>query len=262
MRRTAGRRMLTPAALFDDRAGVPPATLLVVDDDPSLRKILIGLGQQYGFIIRFADDGEEVVEIAEAGGIDLVILDFSLSGLAGFDVCWRLRAAGVTVPIMMISADSDPAGIMVALEIGADDYITRPFEPRELAARINARLRHRPNPSPVPLSFPGLIIDVARHEVHRDGRPVTLTPTEFDLLVLFATSPGRVISRSEMIERVWGNGIVNPRSVDAHIYRLRAKLEPGSSHPIYIHAAPGSGYRLERRRLEERLAGAPEPPPA
>ena len=195
--------------------------------------------------------------------IDLILLDLSLPGLTGFDVCRRLRSAGVDVPIIMVSASSDPVDVVVGLEIGADDYIIKPFEVRELAARINAKLRRQRTSQsqvrPGRLKFPGLIVDVGRHEVLRDGRPVTLTPTEFDLLALLSASPGRVISRSEMIQKVWGQGAdLDLRSVDAHVYRLRRKIEPEGPRPTYIHAVPGIGYRFERRGLNERLAKAQE----
>ena len=198
--------------------------------------------------------------------IDLIILDLTLPGLTGFDVCRRLRATGVEVPIIMVSASSDPVDVVVGLEIGADDYIIKPFEVRELAARINAKLRRQRTTQsqvrPGRLKFPGLIVDVGRHEVLRDGKPVTLTPTEFDLLALLSASPGRVISRSEMIQKVWGQGAdLDLRSVDAHVYRLRRKIEPEGPRPTYIHAVPGIGYRFERRGLNERLAKAQESTP-
>ncbi len=237
------------------------ATVLVIDDDPSMHDILSVLGHQHGFVIQFAEDGIDGLRVAEQNDIDLILLDLSLPGLTGFDVCRRLRSAGVEVPIIMVSASSDPVDVVVGLEIGADDYITKPFEVRELAARINAKLRRQrasqTQVRPGRLKFPGLVVDVGRHEVLRDGQAVTLTPTEFDLLALLSASPGRVISRSEMIQKVWGQGAdLDLRSVDAHVYRLRRKIEPDGPRPTYIHAVPGIGYRFERRGLNERLAQA------
>jgi DNA-binding response OmpR family regulator len=231
-----------------------------------MHDILTVLGQQHGFTIQFAEDGLDGVRLAESSDIDLIILDLTLPGLTGFDVCRRLRATGVEVPIIMVSASSDPVDVVVGLEIGADDYIIKPFEVRELAARINAKLRRQRTTQsqvrPGRLKFPGLIVDVGRHEVLRDGKPVTLTPTEFDLLALLSASPGRVISRSEMIQKVWGQGAdLDLRSVDAHVYRLRRKIEPEGPRPTYIHAVPGIGYRFERRGLNERLAKAQESTP-
>jgi DNA-binding response OmpR family regulator len=240
---------------------VNEAQVLVIDDDPSMHDVLTVLGHQHGFTIQFSEDGMDGLRAAEQSDIDLIILDLSMPGLTGFDVCRRLRAAGVEVPIIMVSASADPVDIVVGLEIGADDYITKPFEVRELAARINAKLRRQRSSQsqvrPGRLKFPGLVVDVGRHEVLRDGKPVTLTPTEFDLLALLSASPGRVISRSEMIQKVWGQGAdLDLRSVDAHVYRLRRKIEPDGPRPTYIHAVPGIGYRFERRGLTERLAQA------
>jgi DNA-binding response OmpR family regulator len=240
------------------------AQVLVIDDDPSMHDILSVLGHQHGFTISFSEDGMDGLRVAEQNDIDLIILDLSLPGLTGFDICRRLRGAGVEIPIIMVSASADPVDVVVGLEIGADDYITKPFEIRELAARINAKLRRQRTSQsqvrPGRLKFPGLVVDIGRHEVLRDGASVTLTPTEFDLLALLSASPGRVISRSEMIQRVWGQGAdIDLRSVDAHVYRLRRKIEPEGPRPTYIHAVPGIGYRFERRGLSERLAMAQSP---
>src|SRR5579884_1628814 len=252
--------ILAPAGPAPGR-GIAEATVLVIDDDPSMRHILGVLAQQHGFALHFAEDGADGLRLAEQTDIDLIVLDLTLPGITGFDVCRRLRAAGVEVPIIMVSGSTDVVDVVVALEIGADDYISKPFEMRELAARINAKLRRQRTTQsqvrPGRLKFPGLIVDIGRHEVLRDGQPVNLTPTEFDLLALLSASPGRVISRSEMIQKVWGQGAdLDLRSVDAHVYRLRRKIEPEGPRPTYIHAVPGIGYRFERRGLNERLARA------
>ncbi|HWW08729.1 MAG TPA: response regulator transcription factor [Candidatus Acidoferrales bacterium] len=238
------------------------ATVLVIDDDPAMRDILNVLAQQHGFALQFALDGADGLRIAEQSDVDLVLLDLGLPGVTGFDVCRRLRGAGLEVPIIMVSGSTDVVDVVVGLEIGADDYISKPFEIRELAARINAKLRRQRTTQsqvrPGRLKFPGLIVDIGRHEVLRDGQAVNLTPTEFDLLALLSASPGRVISRSEMIQKVWGQGAdLDLRSVDAHVYRLRRKIEPEGPRPTYIHAVPGIGYRFERRGLNERLARSP-----
>lgn len=247
------------------RASGHEATVLVIDDDPSMHDILAVLGNQHGFGIQFADDGTDGLRLAEQNDIDLIVLDLNMPGLTGFDVCRRIRAAGIEVPIVMVSASSDPVDVVVGLEIGADDYVIKPFEIRELAARINAKLRRQRTSQaqvrPGRLKFPGLIVDVGRHEVLRDGQPVTLTPTEFDLLALLSASPGRVISRTEMIQKVWGQGAdLDLRSVDAHVYRLRRKIEPEGPRPTYIHAVPGIGYRFERRGLTDRLSRSQDDP--
>jgi DNA-binding response OmpR family regulator len=186
------------------------ATVLVIDDDPAMRDILATVAQQHGFGLQFAEDGAEGLRLAEQTDVDLILLDLSLPGMPGLDVCRRLRGAGVEVPIIILSASTDTVDVVVALEIGADDYIAKPFEIRELAARVNAKLRRQRTTQsqvrPGRLKFPGLIVDIGRHEVLRDGESVNLTPTEFDLLALLSASPGRVISRSEMIQKVWGQG--------------------------------------------------------
>ena len=256
----------TFAPTLDRRGtGALEATVLIIDDDPSMHDILGVLGAQHGFTVQFAIDGMDGLRLAEQADVDLIVLDLNLPGLTGFDVCRRLRGAGIEVPILMVSASADPVDVVVGLEIGADDYVTKPFEIRELAARINAKLRRQRTTQaqvrPGRLKFPGLIVDVGRHEVLRDGQAVSLTPTEFDLLALLSASPGRVISRSEMIQKVWGQSAdLDLRSVDAHVYRLRRKIEPDGPRPTYIHAVPGIGYRFERRGLQGRLGRTMEDP--
>jgi DNA-binding response OmpR family regulator len=149
------------------------ATVLVIDDDPAMRDILATVAQQHGFGLQFAEDGAEGLRLAEQSDVDLILLDLSLPGMPGLDVCRRLRGAGVEVPIIILSASTDTVDVVVALEIGADDYIAKPFEIRELAARVNAKLRRQRTTQsqvrPGRLKFPGLIVDIGRHEVLRDG---------------------------------------------------------------------------------------------
>ncbi|MGI8847107.1 MAG: response regulator [Candidatus Dormibacteria bacterium] len=249
------------SAFNEQRPSNGEATVLVVDNDPSMHDILTLLGQQHGFSTQFAEDGIDGLRLAESSDVDLIVLDLTLPGMTGVDICRRLRGTGIEVPIIMVSANSDPVDVVVALEIGADDYLIKPFELRELAARINTKLRRQrasqSHVRPGRLKFPGLTVDVGRHEVLREGKVVALTPTEFDLLALLSASPGRVISRSEMIQKVWGPGAdLDLRSVDAHVYRLRRKIEPAGPRPTYIHAVPGIGYRFERRGLQDRLSRA------
>ena len=227
-------------------------TVLVIDDDPAVATMLALLGREHGFTVQTAGDGEEGLRLAQQSDADLIVLDLNLPRLTGLDICRRLRAAGVEVPIVMISASHDTVDVVVGLEIGADDYVGKPFEMRELAARITAQLRRQRRGTaqvrPGRLKFPGLIIDFGRHEVLRDGDGVSLTPTEFNLLALLAARAGRVVSRNDMIQQVWGQGAeLDARSVDAHVYRLRRKIEPPGEHPTYVHAVPGVGYRFEYR---------------
>jgi DNA-binding response OmpR family regulator len=260
---------LTAASTLDpltsqDPTDTPPAgetTILVIDDDPAMGAMLTMLGREHGFTVQVATDGVEGLRLAEQSDADLIVLDLNLPRLTGLDVCRRIRAGGIEVPILMVSANHDVVDVVVGLEIGADDYVTKPFELRELAARIGAQLRRQRRSAaqvrPGRLKFPGLVIDFGRHEVLRDGEAVCLTPTEFNLLALLASRPGRVVSRTEMIQQVWGQGAeLDARSVDAHVYRLRRKIEPNNEHPTYVHAVPGVGYRFDYRPVGGGLPAA------
>ena len=244
--------VLTTASSDPPETPAAETTILVIDDDPSMGRLMTLLGKEYGFSVRIAMDGAEGLRMAEEADADLIVLDLNLPRMTGLDVCRRLRAAGIEVPIVMVSAYHDTVDIVVGLEIGADDYVTKPFEMRELAARISAQLRRQRRTTaqvrPGRLKFPGLVLDFGRHEVLRDGDSVSLTPTEFNLLALLASRPGRVVSRGDMIQQVWGQGAeLDARSVDAHVYRLRRKIEPSGDHPTYVHAVPGVGYRFDYR---------------
>ncbi|HEX6493533.1 MAG TPA: response regulator transcription factor [Candidatus Dormibacteraeota bacterium] len=244
-----------------DQAPAGETTILVIDDDPTIGTMLTMLGREHGFTVQVATDGFEGLRLAEQSDADLIVLDLNLPRLTGLDVCRRIRSAGIEVPIVMVSANHDVVDVVVGLEIGADDYVTKPFELRELAARIGAQLRRQRRSAaqvrPGRLKFPGLVIDFGRHEVLRDGEAVGLTPTEFNLLALLATRPGRVVSRAEMIQQVWGQGAeLDARSVDAHVYRLRRKIEPNNEHPTYVHAVPGVGYRFDYRPVGGSLSPA------
>ena len=196
-----------------------------------------------------AATGVEGLNLAREQNPDLIILDVNLPGMSGLDVCRRLRAEGARVPIIMLTAKSDTIDVVVGLELGADDYVTKPFEVRELMARIGAHLRRseisaqeQPRDR---FEFPGLTIDLGRRQVFRDGEEVMLTLTEFNLLALLASRPGQVMSRGELLRRVWGYEVeIETRTVDAHVYRLRRKIEPDAEKPTYIHSVPGIGYRF------------------
>jgi DNA-binding response OmpR family regulator len=191
---------------------------------------------------------------------DITIARSGSENPVGHEVAYSAPPAGARILLI----DDDPAmatmltlyhevvDVVVGLEIGADDYVIKPFEVRELSARIGVHLRRQRRAGaqllPSRLNFPGLVIDVGRHQVLRDGDKVALTPTEFNLLAILASRPGRVVSRVELTKRVWGEGAeLDPRSIDAHIYRLRRKIEPRHDHPTYLHAVPGVGYRFDHR---------------
>jgi two-component system alkaline phosphatase synthesis response regulator PhoP len=234
----------------DDPTPSAIGSILLIDDDPAMATMLSLLGREHSFTVAVATDGVEGLNLAKQSDADLIVLDLNLPRLTGLDVCRGIRAADIRVPILMVSAHAEVVDVVVGLEMGADDYVTKPFELRELAARIGAHLRRQRRTiaqvRPGRVKFPGLVIDLGRHEVLRDGDTVELTRTEFNLLALLASRPGRVVSRVEMIEQVWGREAeLEPRSIDAHIYRLRRKIEPNHEHPTYVHAIPGVGYRFD-----------------
>jgi DNA-binding response OmpR family regulator len=210
-------------------------TILIVEDDqPSREVVRLACSAQNHTLIE-AGNGTEGLEMARESSPDLVILDVNLPGMSGLDVCRRLRADGSRVPIIMLTAKAD--------------YVTKPFEVRELMARIGAHLRRAEiTPQEQPrdrFEFTGLIIDLGRRQVFRDGEEVLLTLTEFNLLALLASRPGQVMSRGELLRRVWGYEVeIETRTVDAHVYRLRRKIEPEPDKPTYIHSVPGIGYRF------------------
>lgn len=228
------------------------ARLLVVDDDPAIARMLALVGEDHGYHLEVASDGAAGLALARGGDVDLILLDLNLPGLPGLEVCRRLRAAGTTVPILILSCERATVDAVVALEIGADDYIRKPFELRELIARIKAHLRRaayaEPTTRPQRLQFPGLTIDIGRHEVCRDGRLVALTPIEFRILSTLAAQAACVVTRQQLIDQVWRRrDALGVRSLDAHLYRLRRKIEPHPGVPVYLHAVIGVGYRFEYR---------------
>ncbi|MFN2568723.1 MAG: response regulator [Candidatus Dormibacteria bacterium] len=224
-------------------------TILVVEDDQSSRDIVrLACGAQNHTVLE-ATTGSDGLTMATDEKPDLIILDINLPGMSGLDVCRRLRAEGARVPIIMLTAKTDTIDVVVGLELGADDYVTKPFEVRELMARIGAHLRRSDMSSQEQprdrFEFPGLTIDLGRRQVYRGGEEVVLTLTEFNLLALLASRPGHVMSRGELLRRVWGYEVeIETRTVDAHVYRLRRKIEPDPEKPTFIHSVPGIGYRF------------------
>ncbi len=218
------------------------------DDQPSREIVRLACTAQNHTLIE-AVNGVEGLEMARDANPDLIILDINLPGMSGLDICRRLRAEGSRVPIIMLTAKADTIDVVVGLELGADDYMTKPFEVRELMARIGAHLRRseittQEQPKDR-FEFPGMMIDLARRQLFRDGEEISLTLTEFNLLALLASRPGQVMSRGELLRRVWGYEVeIETRTVDAHVYRLRRKIEPDAEKPTYIHSVPGIGYRF------------------
>ncbi|MGQ9839944.1 MAG: winged helix-turn-helix domain-containing protein, partial [Anaerolineae bacterium] len=207
-----------------------------------------------GYTVLTAYDGQEALAIARRKQPDLIVLDLMLPELDGMDVCRLLRAES-RVPIIMLTARSTDEDKLRGLDIGADDYVTKPFNPRELVARVRAVLR-RTTPTespPADLHFGALTISFVRHEVCLGDRPVNLTPTEFRLLEALAREPGRAFTRAELLDRVFGydyDGI--ERTIDVHIMNLRRKIEPIPFRPRYIATVPGVGYRFEGHQKAEQ----------
>jgi two-component system, OmpR family, alkaline phosphatase synthesis response regulator PhoP len=226
------------------------ATILVVDDEERLRSLVRGYLAQEGFRVLLADDGARALEIARAEQPDLIVLDLMLPGIDGLEVCRRLRGFSDAY-VLMLTARAEEIDRVIGLEVGADDYLTKPFSPRELVARVRAMLR-RPRsgaageaPPPPPLQFGALTIDYARHEAAIAGAPVALTALEYDLLVALAAHPGRAFTRAQLIDRVWGvDYFGDDHVVDVHIANLRKKLGDDPAQAQFIVTVRGVGYRF------------------
>ncbi len=226
------------------------ATILVVEDEEPILNLVVAYLKADGFIVHTARDGESALTLVQTLRPDLVILDLLLPGIDGLEICRRLQGDGGPY-VLMLTARAEEVDKVVGLSVGADDYLTKPFSPRELVARVKAILRRRrqmsaafPSESTL-LTFRDLQIDVARREVQRRGVPVTLTAREFDLLYTLAAMPGRVFTREQLLERVWGHDFDGvDRVVDVHISLLRRKLEDDPMEPTLIQTVRGVGYKF------------------
>jgi len=223
----------------------PKRTVLVIEDDEAMAVALCdGFASEGDHVLR-ARDGAHGLDLAANHAVDMVILDVMLPRLSGLDVCRRLRRDGSNVPIIMLTARGQEIDRVVGLRAGADDYVTKPFSPRELLARIKAVLRRRaPELTDDPIEISGLRLDPATHRVSAGGTQLDLGPTEFRLLHFLMAHPERVHSRTHLLDQVWGDHVfVEERTVDVHIRRLRKALEP-TGHDRLIETVRGSGYRL------------------
>ena len=221
--------------------------ILLVEDDVNLVELIRYNLDKEGFDVVSTPDGEEALVLAEEERPDIVVLDWMIANLSGIEVCRRLRRAPETsgLPIIMLTARAEESDRVRGLETGADDYVTKPFSPRELVARVRALLRRlRPALSGGHLEYAGIAMDTSAHKVTRDGQAVQLGPTEFRLLRHFLEHPGRVFSREQLLDAVWGRDVyVEERTVDVHIRRLRKTLEPHGVENM-VQTVRGSGYRF------------------
>ncbi|HUU18154.1 MAG TPA: response regulator transcription factor [Sedimentisphaerales bacterium] len=220
--------------------------ILLVEDDLSLAMGLEDDLKLEGYQVQVARDGEAASRLALDEPFDLIVLDVMLPRKDGFEVCRELRRSGLRMPIIMLTAKTQDSDKVLGLELGADDYVTKPFNPRELRARIKAVLRRSGSELPELYSFGDVEVDFSRHEVRRAGKPVPLTHMEFRLLTALIRRRGRVLSRDQLLNDVWGlDSLVTDRAVDTHIANLRKKVERKPSHPRYLITVHGAGYRFD-----------------
>ena len=218
--------------------------ILVVDDDREIRDLLSRFLERNGLRVSVARDEREMHKVMQGAAIDLVILDAMLPGKNGFTICRELRAAG-SLPIIMLTAAGEETDRIVGLEMGADDYVAKPFNPRELLARIRAVLRRTSADAHAVLRFADTEIDLDRRVVKRGANEIKLTPAEYNLLVFFLQNPDRPLTRDMILNSVWGyESFPNTRTVDAHVVKLRQKLEPDANTPRHFLTVHGVGYRF------------------
>jgi DNA-binding response OmpR family regulator len=223
-------------------------TVLVVDDEPIVRDVVVRYLRQDGLATLEAGDGDDARALIEQRRPDLVVLDVMLPGTDGLELCRWIRSSS-DVPVILLTARGEEADRIVGLELGADDYVTKPFSPRELAVRVRTVLRRSNGAAPARErhEFGDVVLDGASREVTKAGRPVTLTAKEFDLLWFLASHPGRVFSRDQLMSTVWGyEAAVDTGTVTVHVRRLREKVETDPAKPRHLQTVWGVGYRLAR----------------
>ena len=222
--------------------------VLIVEDEPPQAELLSYNLEKEGFRVLIAQDGEEGLLMAQENTPDAIVLDWMLPGLSGIEVCRQLRGSSDTreIPILMLTARGEEEDRVRGIETGADDYVVKPYSPREVVARIKALLRRaNPSLSSEALQYSDIAMDLAQHKVNRDGRSIHLGPTEFRLLKTLMEKPGRVFSRERLLDLVWGRDVyVEDRTVDVHIRRLRKALNEGSGEDV-IRTVRGEGYAID-----------------
>ena len=225
--------------------------ILVVDDNPDIRTMLQSYLSSEGFEVLTAENGQKALFVAREGKPDCIVLDMMMPEMGGSDFI-RIYTSESDVPILVLTAKVEETDKVLGLELGADDYMTKPFSLRELTARINALLRrvNKGQPKADILRVADIILDIAGHIVEIQDRPVELTPSEFDLLAALMAAPGRSFSRAELLESLGETTFLEgyERTVDVHIHNLREKIEPDPADPIYIETVYGTGYRFARER--------------
>jgi DNA-binding response OmpR family regulator len=223
------------------------AEVMVVDDDVTVREVVVTYLRAAGYDVREASDGESALAALREARADLVVLDLMLPGIDGLEVCGRLRAKGDDVPVIMLTALGSEADRVVGLERGADDYVTKPFSPRELVLRVESVLRRAGERSGAGGSVADgdLVVDSTEHTATLAGRRLSLTVREFDLLRFFLSHPGQAFSRDELLQRVWGWSFGDQSTVTVHVRRLREKIESDPTHPVRLATVWGVGYRWE-----------------
>lgn len=237
---------------------MPGRKILIVEDEPDIRKLVHYNLTQEHFKVLEAEDGEKALKIVQRERPHLIILDLMLPGLSGLELCRSLRERTETahLPILMLTAKAGEADRVVGLEMGADDYLTKPFSPRELVARVKAILRRTETQGAAQgaevYEKGTLKIDFSMYEVSIKGKPVKLTLREFELLRFLVQNPNRVLSRDQLLDRVWGGEVfVDPRTVDVHIRRLRKAIEKNDRKPEWILTVRGVGYKFDEKALEK-----------
>ncbi len=223
--------------------------VLVVDDEPTVREVVIGYLRRDGHEVAEAEDGTAAIELLDREEFDLVVLDMMLPGVNGLDILRRIRSAG-EMPVIMLTARAEESDRVAGLELGADDYVVKPFSPRELAARVNGVLRRvapKPAETAEVLTFDGLVIDNRSREVRCGDQLIDLTPKEFDVLAHLAGAPRQVFSRADLLHDVWQSSPdwQDPATVTVHVRRIRNKIEPDPENPRWITTVWGVGYRFE-----------------
>jgi two-component system response regulator MtrA len=229
--------------MFSHSTTVVRMRILVVDDDPAIAEMIGIVLRAEGLEPQFAADGAEAIDMFRSGRPDLVLLDLMLPGIDGIQVCAAIRAES-GVPIIMLTAKGETTDVVKGLESGADDYVVKPFNPKELVARIRTRLRPTMPTTSDTIAIGDLMIDVQGHEVRRDAERINLTPLEFQLLLALAAKPQQVFTREMLLEQVWGYHYkADTRLVNVHVQRLRAKVEHDPDNPRIVTTVRGVGYR-------------------